>query len=82
MSPEHPAPEPYTPIRPVLLEKWQAAVYLGLTDDGLDRLIRDGVVPVVKLGGRLKSRVRVRQSDLDALIEASLTRATSGPLAK
>lgn len=62
--------------------KWQAAIYLGQTDDGLDRLIRDGVVPIVKLGGRVKSRVRIRKTDLDALIEASLIPATRGLLAK
>ena len=82
MAPSRPAPAPYHPIVPVLLEPWEAAVYLGLTEDGLSRLIRDGVIPVCKLGGRPRSRVRIRKSDLDALISASLTPATSGPLAK
>lgn len=64
-----------------LLDVWQVADYLGYTEGAVRRLIRDGVIPVVKIGGQPKSRIRIRQSALDALIEASTTPATSGPLA-
>ncbi|UJP40816.1 helix-turn-helix domain-containing protein [Cellulomonas palmilytica] len=74
-----PAP---TVTPPALLDLWQVGDYLNMTDDAVRRLIRDGVIPTVKIGGRPKSRIRVRRTDLDALIEASLTPATTGPLAK
>lgn len=45
------------------------------------RLDRDGVLPKIKLGGKVKSRVRYRRADLDALIESGYSPATSGPLA-
>lgn len=64
-----------------LLDVWQTADYLGITEPAARRLIRDGVIPVIKIGGRPKSRIRVRVSDLDALIAASTIPATSGPLA-
>ncbi len=64
-----------------LLDVWQTADYLGITEPAARRLVRDGGIPIIKIGGKAKSRIRVRQSDLDALIEASTTPATSGPLA-
>lgn len=74
-----PKPEP-TPD--VLLDLWDVADYLSMSEPAVRRLVRDGVIPVCKLGGRPKSRIRVRRSDLDALIEASTRAATSGPLAR
>jgi len=65
-----------------LLDVWQVSDYLNVTEPAVRRLIRDGVIPVIKIGGRPKSRIRVRKSDLDALISASLTPARNGPLAK
>ena len=65
-----------------LLDVWQLADYLGITEPAARRLIRDGVIPVIKIGGKAKSRIRVRQSALDALIEASTTPARTGPLAR
>lgn len=64
-----------------LLDLWQAADYLGYTESAVRRLVRDGVIPVIKLGGKTKSRLRVRQSALDALIEASTSPARTGALA-
>lgn len=59
----------------------EAAAYLNVSVPTMWRLRRDGVVPVVKLGNKAKSRVRVRREDLDALIAAGYQPATSGPLA-
>ena len=71
-----------TPAQPdPLLDLWQVGDYLGYTESAVRRLVRDGVIPIVKIGGRKRSRIRVRQSALDALIEASTTPATTGPLA-
>lgn len=64
-----------------LLDLWQVADYINYSEPAVRRLVRDGVIPVVKIGGREKSRIRVRQSALDALIEASTTPARTGPLA-
>jgi len=64
-----------------LLDVWQTAEYLGVTEPAARRLVRDGVIPIIKIGGKAKSRIRVRQSALDALIERSTIPATSGPLA-
>ncbi|WP_082588475.1 helix-turn-helix domain-containing protein [Terrabacter sp. Root181] len=71
-----------TPAQPdPLLDVWQVADYLGYTESAVRRLIRDGILPIIKIGGQPKSRIRIRQSALDALIEASTTPATSGRLA-
>jgi len=71
-----------TPSPDALLDLWEVGDYLNMSESAVRRLVRDGIVPVIKLGGRPKSRIRVRRSDLDALIAASLSPATSGPLAK
>ena len=68
-------------IQSEMLDVWEVAEYLGITEPAARRLIRDGIIPIVKVGGKARSRIRVRRSDLDALIEASTTPATSGPLA-
>lgn len=67
---------------PDLMEVPDTADYLNLTEGTVRRLIRDGVIPIVKLGGKKKSRIRVRRADLDALIAANYQPATSGPLAE
>jgi len=67
-------------VQPDLLDMWQVADYLGITEPAARRLVRDGVIPIVKIGGKPKSRIRVKRIDLDALIEASTTPAKSGPL--
>jgi len=72
---------PSAPLDP-LFDVWQVSDYLNVTEPAVRRLIRDGVIPVIKIGGRPKSRIRVRKSDLDALISASLTPARNGLLAK
>src|SRR5665647_960313 len=73
--PQSAAPDP-------LMDLWEVGDYLNMSEPAVRRLVRDRIIPVIKLGGRPKSRIRVRRSDLDALIAASLTPATSGPLAK
>lgn len=65
-----------------LLDRWQAEDYLNVPGSTLEKWTRAGLLPVVRLGGRKGSRLRYRQTDLDAFIEASLTPATSGPLAR
>jgi excisionase family DNA binding protein len=74
MTSTHAQPDP-------LLDLWQVADYLGYSEPAVRRLVRDGVIPIIKLGGKKRSHIRVRQSALDALIEASTTPATTGPLA-
>lgn len=59
----------------------QAAAYLNLPDQSLRRLIRDGVLPYSKPGGKPKSRIRISRRDLDALMEFGYHDATAGPLA-
>ena len=71
-----------TPSPDALLDLWEVGDYLNMSEPAVRRLVRDGVIPVIKLGGRPKSRIRVRRSDLDALIAASLSPARNGPLAK
>jgi excisionase family DNA binding protein len=57
------------------------AHYLGVTEPTMRRLIRDGVIPVTKVGGKPKSRIRILKADLDRLLESGYVPATSGPLA-
>jgi predicted DNA-binding transcriptional regulator AlpA len=59
----------------------ETAEWLNISVDAAWRLRRDEVLPVVKLGGKGKSRVRVRPEDVEALIAAAYSPATSGPLA-
>ena len=58
-----------------------AADYIGSSEPAFRRLLRDGVVPYSKPGGKAKSRIRVKRSDLDRLMAANYTDATTGPLA-
>jgi excisionase family DNA binding protein len=66
---------------PDLLDVPETALYLNCPEQTVRRLVRDGVIPVVKIGGKKRSRIRIRRIDLDALIEANYTPATTGPLA-
>ena len=70
-------PEPLSP----LLTVDEAAAYLNVTPSTVRRFRRDGVLPVVKLGGQVKSRIRFRRCDVEALIESGYSPATTGPLA-
>jgi excisionase family DNA binding protein len=65
-----------------LLTVDEAATYLNVTPATVRRFRRDGVLPVIKLGGQSKSRIRFRRADVDALIESGYTAATAGPLAR
>jgi excisionase family DNA binding protein len=71
-----------TPTPDALLDLWQVGDYLAMSEPAVRRLVRDGVLPVIKVGGKPKSRIRVRRSDLDTLIAAATTPASSGPLSK
>lgn len=64
-----------------LLTVDEAAAYLNVTASTVRRFRRDGLIPVVKLGGQAKSRIRFRRADIDALIESGYSPATAGPLA-
>ena len=66
---------------PDYLSPIDAADYLGVTEGTVRRWLRDGVCPFSKPGGKTKSRILIRRTDLDALINAGYVRATSGPLA-
>lgn len=61
-----------------LLDVYEVMDYINFTEGAVRRLIRDGVIPVVKIGGLPKSRIRVRQSALDDLITRSTAPATTG----
>lgn len=72
--------KPNLPSSP-LVDVPVGARYIGVTECTMRRLIRDGIVPVTKIGGKPKSRLRIRLVDLDRLIESGYRPATSGPLA-
>lgn len=54
---------------PKLLSVPQAAMLLGLSSPTIRRLIAQGVIPVVQIGGRGHA-VRIRRRDLDRLLDA------------
>lgn len=66
---------------PRWLDVWESAAYVGISEGAMRRLIRDGVVPITKPGGKARSRIRISTADLDALMAAGRVEATSGPLA-
>jgi excisionase family DNA binding protein len=83
INPEAPTMTRKTILKPGdLLDVWELCDLLGITEGSGRRLIRDGVIPVVKLGPKHKSRIGIRRADVEALIEANYKPATSGPLAK
>jgi len=61
-----------------LLSVPEAAMVLELSGPTVRRLIREGVVPIVQLGGRGHA-VRIRRSDLDRLLEAQSRSADGLP---
>lgn len=65
-----------------LLEKWEVEAYLNVSGSTLEKWVRAGRIPVVRLGGQPRSRLRFRRADLDAFIAASTSPATVGPLTK
>lgn len=52
----------------------EAALMLGLSSPTVRRLIREGTIPIVQLGGRGHA-VRIRRADLDRLLEAQAVSA-------
>lgn len=60
-----------------LLDKEQAARFLGCSVRKLEQYIADRMVTVVKLGAGRTSRVRFRRQDLVALLEKQLVPARS-----
>jgi len=71
-----------TQIEPDWLDVPQVAAITSTSNDTVRRLLRDGVLPYSKPGGKPKSRIRIRRADVDALMAAGYTPATSGPLAR
>ena len=67
--------------QPVLLTVDEVAILLNVAPSTVRRFRRDGLLPVIKLGGQTKSRIRFRRTDVEALIEAGLIPASTGPLA-
>jgi len=54
-------------IQPALMDVKQAAAYLGRSEQAVQHLIRNRVLPVVRYG----RRVHLHRRDLDAWIEAN-----------
>jgi excisionase family DNA binding protein len=61
-----------------LLDRYQAEDYLNVSGSTLEKWVRAGLLPVVRLGGQPRSRLRFRRVDLDAFIERSTTPAKAG----
>ena len=59
------------PVRVFYFRPGEAADYMGISRRSLDRLRQRGVLPCVKLGGRL---IRYRRKDLDDLARNHLIR--------
>ncbi|MHB8186926.1 MAG: helix-turn-helix domain-containing protein [Dermatophilaceae bacterium] len=62
-----------------LLDRYQAEDYLNVSGSTLEKWVRAGLLPVVRLGGQPRSRMRFRRADLDAFIERSTTPAKADP---
>jgi len=58
-----------------LLDRYQAEDYLNVSGSTLEKWVRAGLLPVIRLGGQPRSRLRFRRADLDAFIERSTTPA-------
>lgn len=58
-----------------VMDKKEAAEYLGLSLATLDRYMKSGALRFVKL----QRAVRYRKEDLDAFLEAHLSTAETGP---
>jgi excisionase family DNA binding protein len=78
VPPAHPAARPQdspscAPCGPRLLTRQQAAEYLNLSSDMLDRLTQQGELPRVQLalGNRNVRKVLYDRADLDRLVELS-----------
>ncbi len=60
-----------------LLTYQEAAQFLRISRSLLYKLVRDGSLPKVKLGGQGRSGAsRFRQADLEALVESKIERRT------
>ena len=57
-------------IRPAVLTKAQAAVYLGISQVTLHRMVKAGEIPHT----RVSKSIRFRISDLDEYLEANTSR--------
>lgn len=68
------------PINSPVTDVPGTALYLSVSEASVRRLIRDGVIPITKVGGKAKSRIRVLVADLDRLLESGYRPATAGPL--
>lgn len=70
------------PHGPMLMNKRDAADYIGISLDTFEKYVRAGFFPVVRLGGKRTSRLLFRRADVDVFVAAATTPATSGPLTK
>jgi excisionase family DNA binding protein len=61
-----------------LLDRYQAEDYLNVSGSTLEKWVRAGLLPVIRLGGQPRSRLRFRRADLDAFIQRSTTPAKAG----
>lgn len=57
-------PQKPEPEKPILITRREAARLMAVTERHLQRLERDGVFPVVRLG----AAVRYRRADIEAVI--------------
>ena len=65
-------------VQPNLLDRYQAEDYLNVSGSTFEKWVRAGLLPVIRLGGQPRSRMRFRRADLDAFIERSTTPAKAG----
>lgn len=59
----------------------EAAAYIGVPTQTMQRICRDKALPTYRPGGRKRSRIYISTKDLDALMTAARQEAASGPLA-
>jgi excisionase family DNA binding protein len=74
--------ERVNPAMPSYLDVWEAAEYLSLPLSTVRRFIQEGLIPIMKPGGRPKSHIRIWSGHLDELMERGYRPATTGPLAE
>lgn len=57
---------------PELLTKEQAAEYSTFSYSTIRRWMEEGLLPYIKIGNGRGARVRIRRSDIDAMMDAHL----------
>lgn len=69
---------PHDQDSPRLLTVAEAAQYLSMHPGSVRRLVQEGRLPAYRLGQTNRGRLRVRQSDLDALLRATTDGGAEG----